>query len=158
MSSCLRALRKGDARFPRATSPLLFRERVRIVARDEQKSIFRSAKSLHRSRNFDMQGCRSQWIAHSRVEVDAQHRTSQIQFTLHLGHALHALMLLLPQTRVRLSLLHHILLISSTTINLATFFPINALVSIVLMKLSMPPVYQIPSFSFALSNVILGYS
>lgn len=84
----------------RSNIPLPFRGRVRIVARDEQKSIFRSAKSLHRSRNFDMQGCRSRWIAHSWVEVDAQHRKSQIQFTLHLSHALHALMLLLPQTRV----------------------------------------------------------
>lgn len=43
VSSCPRALRiriKGAG----ATSPLPFRERVRIVARDEQKSIFRSAK------------------------------------------------------------------------------------------------------------------
>lgn len=42
--SRLRVLRiriKGDAQLPGATSTLPFRKRVRIVARNEQKSIFR---------------------------------------------------------------------------------------------------------------------
>ena len=44
-----------------------------------------------------------------------------------------------------------------STINAATFLPINELVSMVEIKLSIPPVYQILGPTFGSSNVTRGY-
>jgi hypothetical protein len=49
-------------------------------------------------------------------------------------------------------------LLHESIINLATFFPISAFVSMVEMNESIPPVYHSPFSNCASSNVTLGYS